>query len=84
MVLVLGCPHCRDAFERETREYQQPRARADCGALLQMAYNVEPHLVLVCQACGRVYEGVEGQTPPNYYDRPHCPDCGVKPGAPDD
>lgn len=83
MLLLLGCPHCRDAYERETRDYHTPQACADCGALLQMSYDIEPHLVLMCQACGRIFEGREGQKPP-FFDKPRCPACGVEPGAVDD
>jgi hypothetical protein len=83
MLLVLACPHCSDAYERETRSYHEPQAYDDCGALLQMAYNIEANLMQCCRACGSVFEGAEGQTPP-MYGRPRYPACGVEPGCPDE
>ena len=78
MLLLLACPHCLDARERETRNYQEPHACDDCGALLKLSYNMKPHLLLVCRACGCVFEGVEGQPAPGM--RPVCPRCGSAPG----
>ena len=71
MLLLLACPNCLNAIEREKRELQVPATCRDCGALLGLSYDRKPHLVLVCRSYGRVFEGVEGQIAPGV--RPLCP-----------
>jgi hypothetical protein len=63
VVLVLACPFCLDARERETRQFQTPQVCPDCGDLLLIDCRLPPHLVLKCRLCGNVFEGVEGQAP---------------------
>jgi hypothetical protein len=81
MLLLLACPRCLNARERETRDYQMRRACDDCGALLLLRQHPAPHLVLVCRNCNLVFEGVEGQPAPGM--PAVCPNCHTRPGWPE-
>ena len=74
MLACLLSPCCLEAYERETREYSRARPCPDCGAPILMRYDEDPHLVIECRACKRVYERHEGNAAPGF--SPQCPDCG--------